>query len=413
MPMDVGASGSYPTSMGLMYVFNLIVGTGALALPKAFQEAGYALGAALLVCSCMISYVCATFVIESMSCANAVIESRRKQQAKQAEYIRAAHRTSVDNDDGDRALAERRPLLHASPHASASASILPSNLELASSVTDECYDIKERVELSQMAQLFLGKAGLIACYFILTVYLFGDLAIYSATVPKSFMNVLCSGGQVNNSLSHDSPCHSSWPAFFTRFTVYRIVVVVFNLLVGPLVFIGMTKTKYLQFVTTVFRWAAFLIMIGMASESLASHGPSAHPAAATFGNFGSLFGVTVYAFMCHHSLPGLITPMKDKQNVFKLLFVVFALILTFYLALSLTGSFAFAKVEDVYTLNFLNSLSTDTSHIAIVVIDYFLALFPVITISTNFPIVGITLKNNMNTLITLIADRSGQKSRSA
>ena len=43
---------------------------------------------------------------------------------------------------------------------------------------------------SQMAQLFLGKTGLIICYVILTVYLFGDLAIYSATVPKSFMSVL-------------------------------------------------------------------------------------------------------------------------------------------------------------------------------------------------------------------------------
>jgi hypothetical protein len=41
-----------------------------------------------------------------------------------------------------------------------------------------------------MAQIFLGKAGLVFCYVILTVYLFGDLAIYSATVPKSFMNVL-------------------------------------------------------------------------------------------------------------------------------------------------------------------------------------------------------------------------------
>lgn len=87
------------------------------------------------------------------------------------------------------------------------------------------------------------------------------------------------------------------------------------------------------------------------------------------------------------------------------------MILVFYVALSLTGAFAFEKVEDVYTLNFLNADSSHTVHVAILVIDYFLALFPVITISTNFPIVGITLKNNLNTLIALISEREGKKSR--
>jgi amino acid permease len=33
----------------MIYVFNIIVGTGALALPKAFHQGGYVLGTVLLL----------------------------------------------------------------------------------------------------------------------------------------------------------------------------------------------------------------------------------------------------------------------------------------------------------------------------------------------------------------------------
>lgn len=34
---------------GMIYIFNIIVGTGALALPKAFQQGGYVLSTLLLL----------------------------------------------------------------------------------------------------------------------------------------------------------------------------------------------------------------------------------------------------------------------------------------------------------------------------------------------------------------------------
>ena len=42
-------------------------------------------------------------------------------------------------------------------------------------------------------------------------------------------------------------------------------------------------------------------------------------------------------------------------------------------------------------------------------VDYFLALFPVFTLSTSFPIIGITLRNNLESILaphsTLLADQ--------
>ena len=120
------------------------------------------------------------------------------------------------------------------------------------------------------------------------------------------------------------------------------------------------------------------------------------PPPAKLEGFPVLFGVSIYSFMCQHSLPGMITPMKTKKNVLLMIFSDFSLILLFYLLLTYTGAFRFTKLDDIYTLNFFNSSATRVT--LRVVLGYFLALFPVFTLSTNFPIISITLRENLNSL---------------
>jgi hypothetical protein len=38
--------------------------------------------------------------------------------------------------------------------------------------------------------------------------------------------------------------------------------------------------------------------------------------------FPELYGVCIYAFMCHHSLPSIIAPLRDKSSVFRLFTIV-------------------------------------------------------------------------------------------
>ena len=47
---------------------------------------------------------------------------------------------------------------------------------------------------------------------------------------------------------------------------------------------------------------------------------------------------------------------------------------------------------------FRSSLNS-TSEYFVYVLDYFLTLFPVFTLSTNFPIIGITLRNNLESMV--------------
>ena len=67
---------SYSPAIGLVYVFNLIIGTGALTLPLAFSQAGLLCGVITLIVLCFFSYITASWVIEAMAAANAILNNR-------------------------------------------------------------------------------------------------------------------------------------------------------------------------------------------------------------------------------------------------------------------------------------------------------------------------------------------------
>jgi len=244
----------------------------------------------------------------------------------------------------------------------------------------------------------------IAFSLCMVAYLFGDLAIYCTAVAKSFRDVSCtyipspSNTTNSSSLQLSDPCWAT--TTLTRSDAYRIYVVVFLLLLGPFAFFNVSKTKYLQVFTTVMRWTAFITMVTLSSmriaDNTATHG---NPNIANFSTAPAVFGVSVYAFMCHHSIPGLVSPIKDKSKVAAIMASDYLLIALFYLILAFTGIFAFPVVPDLYTLVFKPDPGSSTS-LPVEIADYFLALFPVFTLSTNFPIIAITLRNNLETIIT-------------
>jgi len=139
-------------------------------------------------------------------------------------------------------------------------------------------------------------------------------------------------------------------------------------------------------------------MIVLAIYQLSTNEQKPQPKIADFAQVPNLFGVCVYSFMCHHSLPSMITPIRDKKRVSLLLRVDYLLILGFYILLSLTAVFAFTHIPDLYTLTFEPSKCPNPDNPAPAFFQYFLALFPVFTLSTSFPIIGITLRNNLQTL---------------
>lgn len=66
----------------------------------------------------------------------------------------------------------------------------------------------------------------------------------------------------------------------------------FVLSLGPFVFFNVQKTKYLQLLTSLMRWLAFIIMIVYALKNLIIYGPRGDPPVASIA--GKLKNYDIY-----------------------------------------------------------------------------------------------------------------------
>jgi amino acid permease len=203
-----------------------------------------------------------------------------------------------------------------------------------------------------MAAMFFTRNGLNLFYMCIALYLYGDLAIYAAAISKSLRDMICTYDNCTKSaLEGLDPCWDSHP-YFDRSAVYRLLIVVVATLLGPFTFFNVQKTKYLQVFTSLLRWLSFTSMIVLSFIAIFDGRRQGEPKKMSLYGVPSLFGICVYSFMCHHSLPSLITPINNKRGLHLRIGLVYLLILSFYYLLSLTGIFTFPIIEDVYTLNF-------------------------------------------------------------
>ncbi|KAB0356981.1 hypothetical protein FD754_001137 [Muntiacus muntjak] len=305
---------SFKPEVGLVYMFNLIVGTGALTMPKAFATAGWLVSLVLLVFLGFMSP-------DHWKCHF----SQRSDATSQSPF---------SFSPGDQ-----------TPASGHSPSSLPALAGQPFRNTD--------ASGSSVAM------GVNLFYFCIIIYLYGDLAIYAAAVPFSLMQAI------------------------------------FTLLLGPFTFFDVQKTKYLQILTSLMRWIAFAIMIVLALVRIAHGRGEGRPPLADLSGIRNLLGVCVYSFMCQHSLPSLLTPVSSKRHLTRLVLLDYVLILAFYGLLSFTAIFCFRgdSLLDMYTLNFARC-----DVVGLAAVRFFLGLFPVFTISTNFPIIAVTLRNNWKTL---------------
>eukprot|EP01125_Pyxidicula_operculata_P012092 TRINITY_DN3965_c0_g1_i1.p1 TRINITY_DN3965_c0_g1~~TRINITY_DN3965_c0_g1_i1.p1 ORF type:complete len:469 (-),score=27.33 TRINITY_DN3965_c0_g1_i1:58-1464(-) len=349
----------YSLFVGFVFVFNLIVGAGALALPLAFHKAGLILGIILLSVLCFLGYITITFMIEAQSIANAL------------KY-------------------NESPEIDTEPLWNESSSINKKEDE------GNTFYIRSKIEVSEMAETFLGPIGNKLFFAVMIIYLYGDLAIYAVAVPNSLVEVTGAWVIGNNMVD--------------EYKVYWIYLSFFTVLLVPFTFFDFQKTRYLQIATLITRNVSLLGMIIIASI-YDSDGGSMPTQWFNWAGLPNLFGVALYAFMCHHSLPSIVTPISNQKRLNLMMGLDNVTILITYIVLCFTAVWAYGSVtnptclptpgppcelQSLYTINFA---SYSVHPIAI-----FLVLYPVFTLSTNFPLIAITLRNNLMQLITYKKD---------
>jgi len=371
---DTSTGEKYPTWIAYIYVFNLVVGVGALNLPSGFYQAGLVLGLIFLALMGFLAYISITWINEVQASANAILSLKER-------GFEASDKPSNNYSIQSQESSESTTLLGDEKNTS-------------------IFEISRRVEVGLMSELFLGRIGYYCFYVIIIIYLYGDLAIYAVTIPKSLQTV--TGGWHTSSVN------------VSEKNVYYVYLAIFSVFIVPWTFFNFQKTKPLQLFTIATRNIALFMMIIICLIYI-GEGEGASAKQLPFFDFTglpALFGVTIYAFMCHHSLPGLLSPVKDKKHLNRLMLGDFITIYIVYGGLCASALFAFGtvtnptcpnypgnpcQIQQLFTLNFS---SYDVKPIA-----YFLSLYPVFTLTTNFPLIAITLRNNIILLVPVLKNR--------
>ena len=158
---------------------------------------------------------------------------------------------------------------------------------------------------------------------------------------------------------------------YLQAATYRVYVGIFGAIVVPFSFFNFQKTKYLQMFTLFTRNLAFFIMI-LLSLIFVINGEGASIKNLNWfriQGLGTLYGTTIYAFMCHHSLPSIVSPIKNKKGLSVLFAGDFLMIFSAYIVMCFSALFAFGdqplekcpdhvqpgppcQIQKLYTLNF-------------------------------------------------------------
>lgn len=161
---------------------------------------------------------------------------------------------------------------------------------------------------------------------------------------------------------------------------YYLFLGVWSLIVIPFTWFNFQKTRYLQYATLAVRNVALFMMIVMAivcfekqkkkrkknnthkcfffsyTQVVIADGKGLSKSEVVWfdvSQLPALIGVSIYSFMCHHSLPSIVTPINDKRHLSKLFAADIIVIYSYYVMLCVTAVFAFPQITVILNREFV------------------------------------------------------------
>uniref|UniRef100_A0A8C4RC91 Uncharacterized protein n=1 Tax=Eptatretus burgeri TaxID=7764 RepID=A0A8C4RC91_EPTBU len=159
-----------------------------------------------------LSFMTTTFVIEAMAVANARLRGKKCEKKSESDNSNVDEVDPMLSNTGNEAWIHE-PYLECNDQQPL--------VSVRGSRGSDLYDITDRVEMGQMASMFFNKVGVHLFYICIVVYLYGDLAIYAAAVPRSLAFVACGKLSCNNISTTFQDSDFCWDRV-TRGQAYRI-----------------------------------------------------------------------------------------------------------------------------------------------------------------------------------------------
>lgn len=264
-----------------------------------------------------------------------------------------------------------------------------------------------KMEINELLGFFVGNWAKTAFTVLLGLFIYITLWSYSAVFASSLLSLVPFPG-VSTGYSCDiysdnfpSACQHS----------YLLYMLLFVLLVAPFICMDLTEQVGLQIFLCIFRFGAILLMfftsvIAMHQTPYSRNDQRNPPYISydrlfDFSGFGTIFPTAIFSQLLHHSVPGLVQPVKDKGWVRSMFGAALTTTFSLYLALGIPAVMYFGNgVSPVISLNWKDYSGygfegPEAAPIWARIISYIVVLFPVLDIVSAFPLNGITLGNTI------------------
>lgn len=173
------------------------------------------------------------------------------------------------------------------------------------------FHFKKAIEVGSLASKFWGRRGAIIANLSIAIYLYGALCIKAVSSSQALSQGISFivTGQTNG--------FSEWSV-----DLYYYCDIFFFIIVTFLALKNVQNTKIIQNIIAILRYLTTFLMILGALIYIGKRGGIADMRKIKFfeySNFSGIFGNVVFAFLCHHSLPGILKPIKPETSIKKVL----------------------------------------------------------------------------------------------
>ena len=388
-------------------LLNFVLATAVFTIPFPMHEVGIILGTIILAITCFISVIACTFIIEALALKNSLLKQENTilEKAIQENENDSEQKENEDKDKDDKDKEEKdkdRPTFLAKESLASNieeiqkdnkdnininqsengSELIKSGLEEDMLEKSNSFYIYKRFEISKLSKA-LPKAGYFFVVLTIIFYLYIGVTSNGIIAGNNLKDI------IGKTFGIEMPDYS-----------YYIIVLVFFIITIIIALNNIKHLKKFSMFIMVMRFVIIFLIMGSCFYSMSKYGVSKMKDIPKFdiSNITVMIGNSLFVFMSHHSIPGMVENFRPQKRLIKLLIIGYFFSLLFIVLYSYIGLFSFSDPE----------LSCDKSHefpiaiqstfssnfLSLPVIGYIINYYPILNVITS-GMQLITLRNNI------------------
>ena len=212
------------------------------------------------------------------------------------------------------------------------------SLELLKKTNNPLFSLHRVIEYGILGEVFWREPGKILVNLALCIYLYGSLSVNCVSASKSLSTgIAYIATKDRNGLNNPyfDPDYATIIAFMTITTFLSMR--------------NIQKTKVLQNSIMIARFLTITLMLIGGLIYIGRRSGEERKATVRIFNvsdFANMFGNTVFAFLMHHSIPGILCPLRPEHKLKKTVVLAYSVGAFLLLSVCITAMMAFGDLEN-------------------------------------------------------------------